>query len=91
MPTCLSPAEIADRCAGAGAAKAARPVFPLAALGVLWIADLLRERYGPLRPYITRQALPVRWAFYLCAVLTVLIFGIYGPSYSARAFAYFQF
>lgn len=63
----------------------------LAALGVLWIADLLRERYGPLRPYITRQALPVRWAFYLCAVLTVLIFGIYGPSYSARAFAYFQF
>lgn len=35
MPTCLSPAEIADRCAGAGAAKAARPVFPLAALGVL--------------------------------------------------------
>ncbi len=63
----------------------------LAALGVLWIADLLRERYGPLRPYITRQALPVRWAFYLCTVLTVLIFGIYGPSYSARAFAYFQF
>ncbi len=63
----------------------------LAALGVLWTADLLRERYGPLRPYITRQALPVRWAFYLCAVLTVLIFGIYGPSYSARAFAYFQF
>lgn len=60
-------------------------------LGVLLAVDLLQKRYGPLRPYITRQALPVRWALYLCAVLTVLIFGIYGPSYNARAFAYFQF
>ncbi len=60
-------------------------------LGVLLAADLLQERYGPLRPYITRRALPVRWTLYLCAVLTVLIFGIYGPGYNARAFTYFQF
>lgn len=63
----------------------------LASLGVLFTADLLRERCGPLRPRITRLALPVRWGLYLCAVLTVLIFGIYGPGYDARAFAYFQF
>ena len=66
----------------------------LAAVGgiaVLLCADLLQERYGPLRPHITRRALPVRWAVYLIGVLTVLIFGIYGPGYDARAFAYFQF
>ena len=66
----------------------------LAAVGgiaVLLCADLLQERYGSLRPYITRRALPVRWAVYLIGVLTVLIFGIYGPGYDARAFAYFQF
>ena len=39
----------------------------------------------------SRRALPVRWTLYLCAVLTVLIFGIYGPGYNARAFTYFQF
>ena len=60
-------------------------------LGVLFAADLLQERYGSLRPSLTRQVLPVRWAVYLCGVLAVLIFGIYGPEYSVRAFAYFQF
>lgn len=63
----------------------------VAGIGGLLCADLLQERYGPLRPYITRQALPVRWAVYLAGVLVVLIFGIYGPGYDARAFAYFQF
>ena len=63
----------------------------VAGIGVLLCADLLQERYGPLRPHITRRALPVRWAVYLMGVLTVLIFGIYGPGYDARAFAYFQF
>ena len=66
-------------------------LLSLACVGVLLAAGLLRERHGPLRPYITRQALPVRWAFYLCGVLAVLVFGLYGPGYDARAFAYFQF
>ena len=60
-------------------------------IGVLLCADLLQERYGSLRPHITRRALPARWAVYLAGVLAVLIFGIYGPGYDARAFAYFQF
>ena len=62
----------------------------LAGVGVLLTADLLQERLGPLRPRLVRLALPVRWAFYLAAVLAVLIFGVYGPGYDARAFAYFQ-
>ena len=63
----------------------------LAAIGVLALADLLRERYGSLRPCITRRVLPVRWAIYLGGVLAVLIFGIYGPGYDPAAFIYFQF
>lgn len=63
----------------------------LAAVGVLAAADLLQERWGPLRPRLTRQVLPVRWAVYLAGVLAVLVFGIYGPGYDARAFTYFQF
>ncbi len=63
----------------------------LAGIAVLLCADLLQERCGSLRPYITRRTLPVRWAIYLAGILTVLIFGIYGPGYDARAFAYFQF
>lgn len=63
----------------------------VAGIGVLLCADLLQERYGPLRPYITRRALPVRWAVYLAGVLAVLIFGIYGPGYDAASFIYFQF
>jgi len=54
-------------------------------------ADLLQERYGSLRPKIAGLALPVRWIVYLVGVLTVLIFGIYGPNFDARAFTYFQF
>ena len=63
----------------------------LAALALLFLADLLQARYGSLRPWIARQVLPVRWAVYLAGALTVLIFGIYGPTYDVRAFTYFQF
>ncbi|MCI8303919.1 MAG: MBOAT family protein [Lawsonibacter sp.] len=63
----------------------------LAGVAVLLAADLYQEHRGPLRPVITRQILPVRWVIYLGAVLTVLIFGVYGPGYDARAFTYFQF
>lgn len=58
---------------------------------VLIIADLLKERYGSLRPYLTRKPLPIRWAVYIVGVLAVLIFGIYGPGYSESQFIYFQF
>ena len=38
-----------------------------------------------------RQRTPVRWAVYYAAILTVVIFGFYGPVYSAASFAYFKF
>ena len=37
------------------------------------------------------QPLPYRWAVYYTAVFAVLIFGVWGPGYSAANFVYFQF
>ena len=33
----------------------------------------------------------VRGVLYLTAVLAIIVFGVWGPGYSAQAFIYFQF
>ena len=63
----------------------------VAAILVLIAADLLQEKYGSLRHYVTERSLPVRWAVYLVGVLAVLVLGIYGPGYAESQFIYFQF
>lgn len=71
----------------------AKPHFQvlLWALLVLLIGDILKERLGEVRPYLTRLPLPVRWAAYLAGLFAVLLFGMYGPGYSEAQFIYFQF
>jgi D-alanyl-lipoteichoic acid acyltransferase DltB (MBOAT superfamily) len=39
---------------------------------------------------LSKQVLPVRWAFYLVVVFTILIFGVYGED-QVSEFIYFQF
>ena len=63
----------------------------LAAIAVLILADVLREKYGSLRENIGRQRLPVRWLIYFAGVFAIVIFGIYGPGYAESQFIYFQF
>ena len=63
----------------------------LAGIMVLVGVDLFCECRGSLHPFIIKWSLPVRWAFYLGAVLIVLVLGIYGPEYDAASFIYFQF
>ena len=65
-------------------------------LGVLFIlillaVDLLHERNVQIRSWILGQALWFRWAVYLAAIFTILVFGFYGPHYDAAQFIYFQF
>lgn len=60
-----------------------------AALAVLLAVDLIRESAGPAR--IERAALPLRWAVYLLLILSVVVFGVYGPGYDAASFIYFRF
>ena len=58
---------------------------------LLLAVDCLHERGVHLRPALARQPLPYRWAVYYAAVFAVLIFGVWGPGYSAASFVYFQF
>ena len=57
----------------------------------LCAVDLLGEAGIRVRSLVVRCPLPLRWLCYLLAVYTILIFGIYGPGFSAAQFIYFQF
>ena len=58
---------------------------------ILFIADIFRYRKFDVRQWIGEQGLWLRWIIYLAAIFAVLIFGIYGPAYSASSFIYFDF
>lgn len=58
---------------------------------ILFIADVLKYNGIKIREKITKLILPVRWICYLVAVFYILIYGIWGASYDAASFIYFQF
>jgi hypothetical protein len=53
--------------------------------------EFIRKQIGGIREIIMRQNIFVRWAFYYGAIFIILILGIYGASYKATDFIYFQF
>ena len=58
---------------------------------VLFYVDSKHEKGISFREVFARQPLVFRWSIYIAAVLALLVFGLYGPSYSAAAFIYEQF
>ena len=61
----------------------------LAGIVLVWIVSILQVKSGEtVRERIARQVLPLRWIVYLVGILAVVIFGMYGPGYSAAAFVY---
>lgn len=62
------------------------------ALVVLLLADLIRY-YSDMQLYawIGRRPYAVRWGVYLILFALIYVFGIYGPTYEASQFIYFQF
>ena len=58
---------------------------------VLVIVEYYREKDISVRAAVSKTVIPVRWAAYLLLFLAVLIFGIYGPGYSAASFIYMNF
>ena len=57
---------------------------------LLFLYDLADER-GDAIALVSGWPAVIRWACYLGLVMIVLIFGVYGPAYDVRAFAYFDF
>ena len=58
---------------------------------VLLITSYYREKGISIRQKVAEQVIPVRWGVYLTLLVIVLIFGIYGPGYSASSFIYMNF
>lgn len=44
-----------------------------------------------VREWIAKQGIVFRWALIILAVLSVMVFGIYGPGYNAASFAYMAY
>ena len=62
-------------------------VLALAVLALL-VVDILQEMGIPIRKTLAKQNLLFRWGMILLLVTVVLVFGVYGPEYNARAFIY---
>ncbi len=65
-------------------------IVAVVAMGILLVADLMQEHFE-IRDKIAKQPLVVRWSIWLGGMLIILIFGLYGPRYSAANFIYEQF
>lgn len=65
--------------------------FMLFAILILIIADFIKWKGHSVREWVYKQERWFRWTFYIVSILTVLVFGIWGPAFSESAFIYFQF
>ncbi len=63
----------------------------LAALIVLLVVDILQESGIKLRERISAQPVVFRWALYFTAIFSIILFGIYGITYTATDFIYMGF
>ena len=63
----------------------------LVMLVILLIVGVMQERGIRVRERIAAQALPVRWAVYVGAIVFLALVGTYGPGYVAADFVYQQF
>ena len=61
------------------------------AILILSFSDICKLKGISIRSEIQKQDFVVRWIIYVVSVMTVLIFGIWGPAFSAGNFIYFQF
>ena len=64
----------------------------LAAFIILLIFGILRYRKKSAPDRVLQMSpLPLRWLVIFILIFAILVFGKYGPDYSAQAFIYFQF
>ena len=65
-------------------------IILLSILLVLCVS-LMNEKGITIRQKINKQDLWFRWLFYITSIMTVLLLGMYGPSYNSSDFIYFNF
>lgn len=63
----------------------------LFALLVMFVTECCQYRKVSLSKKFAEQNLLFQWGFFLVGILFIVVFGIYGPTYSASQFIYFQF
>lgn len=61
------------------------------ATAILLVHDILRIRGKRPGELVAALPLPLRWVLVYVCVLSVVIFGVYGPEYNAASFIYFAF
>ena len=71
--------------------SAANFCFALLCILLLFVVGVLKERGVEIRESVAKWPVPLRWGFYLAAVFSVIVFGIYGVGYDASSFAYMGF
>ena len=58
------------------------------ALAVFFVVSLLQEKGYRLRESLARQNMVFRWAVYLVALYSIIIFGVYGFGFESASFIY---
>lgn len=63
----------------------------IAAIAVLLLVDCLQEKGVQIRRSVAGMNLAARWFVYLSAAAALIVFGMYGPGFSAADFVYERF
>lgn len=66
-------------------------VVAIIALLIVWRVSVLQENGVHIRESVSKWPVVFRWLFYCGAILSVMIFGIYGSGSSASTFVYMNF
>ena len=61
------------------------------AIVILTVVSVLRESGMEMRKTLAKQNIVFRWAVMLILILMIVVFGTYGPAYSAKSFIYGAF
>lgn len=60
-------------------------------LAILYLAERYEENSGSGRDWIAGRHTVTRWIIYYGLIITISLFGIYGPGYDAGSFVYMKF
>ncbi len=66
-------------------------MYILVCIFVMFIVDILHERGQSVVEAVMRRPYPIRLAFYMLLIFSLIVFGSYGGTYNASDFIYYRF